>query len=41
MKKIVSIIFLPLLVAACINLDYYPSDMLTSTALSSNPAAAV
>ena len=41
MKKIISIISAALLMAGCINLDYYPSDMLTSTALASNPAAAV
>ena len=41
MKKILSIIFCPVLLAGCINLDFYPSDMLTSAALSSNPAAAV
>lgn len=41
MKKILSIIISTLLLASCINLDYYPSDMLTSAALSSNPAAAV
>ena len=41
MKKILSIIFSSLLIAGCINLDFYPSDMLTSAALSENPAAAV
>ena len=41
MKKILSIILSTVLLASCINLDYYPSDMLTSAALSSNPAAAV
>ena len=40
-KKILSIIFLPLLLAGCVNLDYLPSDTLTSAALASNPAAAV
>lgn len=41
MKKIVSTIFLPLLLTGCVNLDFVESDSLTSTALSSNPAAAV
>ena len=41
MKKILSFVFLPLLLAACINLDFVESDSLTSTALKSNPAAAV
>ena len=41
MKKILSTIFLSLLAAGCVNLDYVESDSLTSAALSSNPAAAV
>lgn len=41
MKKILSTVFLPLLLAGCINLDFVASDSLTSAALSSNPAAAV
>ena len=41
MKKIFSIIILPLLVAGCINLDYVESSSLTSAALKSNPGAAV
>lgn len=41
MKKILSTLFFPLLLAGCINLDFYPSDTLTSAALASNPAAAV
>lgn len=41
MKKFLSIILFPLLLAGCMNLDFYPSDMLTSTALAENPAAAV
>ena len=41
MKKILSIIFLPLLLAGCVNLDFVESSSLTSAALSSNPAAAV
>ena len=41
MKKILSTIFLPLLLAGCVNLDLVESDSLTSAALSSNPAAAV
>ena len=41
MKKILSMIFLPLLLAGCVNLDYVQSDSLTSAVLSSNPAAAV
>ena len=41
MKKILSAIFLPLLLAGCVNLDYVESDSLTSAVLSSNPAAAV
>lgn len=41
MKKKLSIIFLPLLLAGCMNLDFVQSDSLTSAALSSNPAAAV
>ena len=41
MKKILSMIFLPLLLAGCVNLDYVESDSLTSAVLSSNPAAAV
>lgn len=40
-KKLLSIIFLPLLLAGCVNLDILPSDSLTSSALSTNPAAAV
>ena len=38
MKKIFYII-LPLLVAGCVNLDYFPSDTLNSESLASNPAA--
>ena len=41
MKKILSTIFLPLLLAGCVNLDFVASDSLTSAALSSNPGAAV
>ena len=41
MKKILSLIFLPLLLAGCVNMDRYPSDMLTSATLAGNPAAAV
>ena len=41
MKKILSTVFVPLLLAGCINLDFVASDSLTSAALSSNPAAAV
>ena len=41
MKKILSTIFLPLLLAGCVNLDLVESDSLTSAALSSNPAAAI
>lgn len=33
--------FLPLLLAGCVNLDFYESSSLTSAALSSNPAAAI
>ena len=40
MKKILSFIFLPLLLASCVNLDYFRSDTLTSAGLASNPAAA-
>ena len=41
MKKLLSIFFLPLLVAGCVNLDFVESDSLSSAALRSNPAAAV
>lgn len=41
MKKIFSFIFLPLLLAGCVKLDYFPSDTLNSESLASNPAAAV
>ena len=41
MKKILSIIFLPLLLAGCVNLDFVESSSLTSAALATNPAAAV
>lgn len=41
MKKLFSFIFLPLLLAACVNLDYFPSDTLNSESLASNPAATV
>ena len=41
MKKILSIIFFPLLFAGCVNLDFVESSSLTSAALSSNPAAAI
>ena len=41
MKKILSLIFLSLLAAGCVNLDLMESDSLTSAALSSNPGAAV
>ncbi len=41
MKKILSIIFLPLLLAGCVNLDFVASDSLTSAALATNPGAAV
>ena len=34
-------IFLPLLLAGCVNLDFVESSSLTSAALSSNPAAAI
>lgn len=41
MKKILSaIIFLPILLVACVKLDYVQSDTLTSAALATNPAAA-
>lgn len=41
MKKILStIIFLPLLLAGCMELDFVPSDALTGSALATNPAAA-
>ena len=40
-KTLLSIIFFPLLLAGCVNLDILPSDSLTSSALASNPAAAV
>ncbi|MBO4605168.1 MAG: RagB/SusD family nutrient uptake outer membrane protein [Bacteroidales bacterium] len=40
MKKILSLMFLPLLLAGCINLDFVPSDSLTSAALATNPGAA-
>ena len=41
-KKIFStMLFLPILLAGCVNLDYVESDALTSAALASNPAAAV
>ena len=41
MKKILSMIFLPLLLAGCVNLDFVESDSLTSSALATNPGAAV
>ena len=42
MKKILStIVFLPLLLAGCMKLDYVESDALTGAALATNPAAAV
>ncbi len=41
MKKILSTIFLPLLLAGCVNLDFVESSSMTSAALSSNPAAAI
>ena len=41
MKKIFSFIFLPLLLAGCVNLDYYESDSMNSASLAANPAAAV
>lgn len=41
MKKIFSFIFLPLLLAGCVKLDYFPSDTLNSESLAQNPAAAV
>ena len=41
MKKILSTVFLSILLAGCVNLDYVQSDSLTSAVLSSNPAAAV
>ncbi len=42
MKKILStIIFLPLLLTGCINLDLVESDALSGAALATNPAAAV
>lgn len=40
MKKIISILVLPLLATAC-NLDYFPSDAMTSDQLAGNPASAV
>ncbi len=40
-NKFLSIIFLPLLITGCVNLDIIPSDSLTSSALASNPAAAI
>ena len=41
MKKILStIVFLPLLLAGCVNLDFVESDALTGAALATNPAAA-
>ena len=40
MKKILSFIFVPLLFAGCINLDFVESDSLSSAALAANPAAA-
>ena len=41
MKKILStIVFLPLLLAGCINLDFVESDALSGAALATNPAAA-
>jgi hypothetical protein len=41
MKKILStIIFLPILLAGCMKLDFVPSDALTGAALATNPAAA-
>ena len=41
MKRIISFIFLPLLLAGCVNLDFTESDSLSSAALATNPAAAV
>jgi tetratricopeptide (TPR) repeat protein len=41
MKKILYTIFVPLLLAGCVNLDLMSSDALTSALLESNPAAAV
>ena len=41
MKKIFSFMFLPLLLAGCINLDFIPSDTLNTEALAQNPAATV
>ena len=41
MKKILTMIFLPLLLAGCVNLDFVESDSLTSSALATNPGAAV
>ncbi|MBO4566918.1 MAG: RagB/SusD family nutrient uptake outer membrane protein [Bacteroidales bacterium] len=41
MKKILYTIFLTLLAAGCVNLDYVESSSLTSAALASNPGAAV
>ena len=41
MKKIFSFIFLPLLLAGCVNLDYFESDSMNSASLAANPAAAV
>jgi hypothetical protein len=41
MKRIISLIFLPLLLAGCVNLDFTESDSLSSAALATNPAAAV
>ena len=41
MKKILSTVFISLLFAGCVNLDYMESDALTSALLASNPAAAV
>lgn len=40
MKKIIPILFLPLLLAAC-ELDYYPTNAMTSGQLADNPASAV
>ena len=41
MKKLYSLLIVPVLLSSCINLDFYPADMMTSAALASNPAAAV
>lgn len=41
MKKIFSFIIVPLLLAGCVNLDYFESDSMNSASLAANPAAAI